>query len=139
MTELRHINSWLSASGAHKLYESAHNMGLQQHDVTVWNKTFKQPRLTAWCSDNDMGYNYSGQVTPTVPWPKLLIECRTKLENEFKVKLPTCLVNMYRDGQDSVGWHKDDESIFGKNPAIFTISLGGTRKFKLKKTRFDRI
>lgn len=126
---------WLDEDQAKKLYDAAANMDLKQYPVTVWDKTFLQPRLTAWCSDDGKGYSYSNQITPVVPWPSEFLDCRAKLEDECGVRLPTCLVNMYRDGQDSVGWHKDDESIFGKDPTIVSISLGGTRRFKLRNSQ----
>lgn len=131
-SNLVYVPGWLDQAASTKLFDAALSMGLKQYDITVWEKTFPQPRLTAWCSDDGKGYRYSNQITPAVPWPEELLKCRQKLEEEYGESLPTCLVNMYRDGKDSVGWHKDDESIFGSNPAIFTVSLGDTRRFMLK-------
>jgi len=45
------------------------------------------------------------------------------------------LGNWYRDGQDSMGWHADNEKVLGPNPWIASLSLGATRLFKLRHNR----
>ena len=128
-----HYPKWLTTDEAQELYQVALNMDLKQYPVTVWDKTFLQPRLTAWCCDTGQGYRYSNQETPPVEWPQKFLDVRKRLEGELERKFPCCLVNHYRDGQDSVGWHRDDEKQFGSNMLIASISLGATRRFKMKK------
>jgi alkylated DNA repair dioxygenase AlkB len=139
MDNLIHIPEYFDDLVSPYLYDAALNMGLKQYPITIFDKVLMQPRLTAWCSDDGKGYAYSKQVTPVVEWPEIFLQCRKRLEREFELELPTCLVNMYRDGKDSVGWHRDDESIFGLKPAIISISLGGTRRFKMRNKQTKEV
>lgn len=91
-----------------------------------------QPRLTAWCSDPSVSYSYSGlQLEPT-PWHPALGALRQRLTNNFGQPLNSVLVNAYRDGSDSMGWHSDDERELGPKPFIASVSLGATRRFRLR-------
>lgn len=135
MEQFTHIPKWLDDTECLSLYAAADKMGLMQHIVRIHGKEILQPRLTAWCCDTGEGYGYSGQITPATPWPKEFIPIRERLKSELGRDFPSVLVNKYRDGQDSVSWHKDDEGIFGPDLIIATLSLGGTRKFQVKNVK----
>lgn len=136
MTICKHIPGWLSKEEAAEVYMAALNMGLEQRSIRLKNNLeIIMPRLTAWCCDTGEGYGYSGQYTPAVNWPEKLLVVRRRLELELQRAFPSCLINMYRDEKDSVGWHRDDEGLFGPNLVIATVSLGGTRKFQLKQDK----
>ncbi|CAM4186561.1 alpha-ketoglutarate-dependent dioxygenase AlkB [Zobellia roscoffensis] len=104
----------------------------QQDDITVFGKTYAQPRLTALYGNNNRPYSYSKLVmTPHLFTPKLL-NIKNKVETIADVEFTTCLLNLYRNGQDSNGWHSDNEKELGENPIIASVTLGQERFFHLK-------
>ena len=105
-------------------------LGWEQHDITFFGRTVPTPRLTAWVGD--VAYRYSGVVNPPQPWPPLLAALRDRLRSELGVGFNSCLANLYRDGQDSMGFHRDDEPELGPRPTIASVSLGVRRRFVLR-------
>ncbi len=104
----------------------------QQDDITVYGKTHPQPRLTSFHSLEQMSYSYSGITMDTIPFSPILVQIKNKIEENIEEKFNAVLLNLYRDGMDSMGWHSDDEKELGKNPAIASITLGEERMFHLK-------
>jgi len=104
----------------------------KQDMITVFGKKYLQPRLTSLYGDHDKTYSYSGITMTPLPFTKELLLIKEKIETESKAKFTTCLLNLYRDGQDSNGWHADDEKELGKNPIIASISFGAARWFHFK-------
>ena len=104
----------------------------QQDDITVFGKTYPQPRLTALFGENSNPYSYSNITMHPHAFSAELLELRNKLQMEIGVHFTSCLLNLYRNGKDSNGWHADDEKALGKNPIIASISLGQERYFHLK-------
>ncbi|MBT8394731.1 MAG: alpha-ketoglutarate-dependent dioxygenase AlkB [Flavobacteriaceae bacterium] len=104
----------------------------QQDNITVFGKTYNQPRLTALYANNKEPYSYSNiTMNPHILNDELLA-IKNKVESVINVKFTTCLLNLYRDGQDSNGWHADNEKELGINPTIASVSFGAERLFKLK-------
>ncbi len=104
----------------------------QQDDIKLFGKTYPQPRLTALYGDDDKSYSYSGIEMLPKPFSKTLKEIKLKIEKVSEVKFTTVLLNLYRDGNDSNGWHSDDEKELGINPFIASVSFGTNRMFHLK-------
>ena len=104
----------------------------QEDDIKVFGKTYKQPRLTALYGMNNASYRYSGITMFPKPFNSILKEIKTKIEEITEIKFTTVLLNFYRDGSDSNGWHSDDEKELGENPIIVSISLGAERTFRLR-------
>ena len=104
----------------------------QQDDIKVFGKTYQQPRLTALFAENQKSYSYSNIVMHPNPFSPALLEVKVKLEKWTGVHFTTCLMNLYRHGKDSNGWHADDEKELGPNPIIASISLGEERFFHLR-------
>ena len=104
----------------------------QEDDIKVFGKTYKQPRLTALYGMNNASYRYSGITMFPKPFNFILKEIKTKIEEITEIKFTTVLLNFYRDGSDSNGWHSDDEKELGENPLIASISLGAERTFRLR-------
>ncbi len=104
----------------------------QEDDIKVFGKTYKQPRLTALYGMNNASYRYSGITMFPKPFNFILKEIKTKIEEITEIKFTTVLLNFYRDGSDSNGWHSDDEKELGENPVIVSISLGAERTFRLR-------
>jgi len=104
----------------------------QQDDIKIFGKVYKQPRLTALYGDEGKSYSYSSITMYPKPLTSLLKEIKAKIESITETTFNTVLLNLYRDGNDSNGWHSDDEKELGKNPVIASVSLGAKRGFKLK-------
>ena len=104
----------------------------QQDQIKVFGKVYNQPRLTALYANNKNSYSYSNIKMYPSPFTVHLLELKSKIENRLKLSFTSCLLNLYRDGQDSNGWHADNEKELGKNPVIASVSLGGERMFHMK-------
>jgi alkylated DNA repair dioxygenase AlkB len=104
----------------------------QQDDIKVFGKTYKQPRLTALYAENEKTYSYSNITMFPKPFTPLLKQIKKDIEVVSNQTFTTVLLNLYRDGNDSNGWHSDDEKELGENPAIASLSLGEARWFHLK-------
>lgn len=97
---------------------------------------YPQPRLTAWYADNpDMEYSYSGVTQKVYSWTPVLTNLKTQIEEITNSSYNSVLLNYYRDGNDSVGLHADDEKELGINANIASISLGAGRDFELSLYR----
>lgn len=103
-----------------------------QHQVKTFGKLRDSPRLSSWHGDADASYSYSGSRYQPTPWTKTLSEIRTALRESLQTEFNGVLVNRYRSGTDSMGWHADNERELGPDPVIASISLGAERRFSLK-------
>ncbi|MFD0798062.1 alpha-ketoglutarate-dependent dioxygenase AlkB family protein [Maribacter chungangensis] len=104
----------------------------QQDDIKVFGKVYPQPRLTALYANNNKPYSYSNITMQPHLFTKELLAIKEKIERVAPCSFTTCLLNLYRDGKDSNGWHADNEKELGQNPVIASISLGAPRFFHLK-------
>jgi alkylated DNA repair dioxygenase AlkB len=98
--------------------------------ATVMGRRVPIPRLTAW--HGAAGYVYSGIRMAPAPWTEPLLELKAVAEACAGHTFNSVLLNLYRDGRDSVSWHADDEPGLGRDPVIASISLGATRRFRMK-------
>jgi alkylated DNA repair dioxygenase AlkB len=104
----------------------------QQDEITVFGKTHPQPRLTALFGNEGKSYAYSNVVMQPHGWNALLMFIKNELEEVCPENFTTVLLNFYRDGKDSNGWHADNERELGRNPIIASISFGAERTFHLQ-------
>lgn len=104
----------------------------QEDTITVFGKTYPQPRLTALYAQNKNSYSYSGITMYPKPFTQELIKIKNKIETVVDANFTSVLLNLYRDGNDSNGWHSDDEKELGNNPIIASVSFGATRQFNLQ-------
>jgi len=102
----------------------------RQDVLTLFGRKVPAPRLSCWYGD--MPYTYSGLTLAPRPWSPVLLDMREKVEEVTGARFNSVLLNLYRDGRDSMGWHSDDEPELGKNPVIASISLGEVRRFRLR-------
>lgn len=107
---------------------------LQWHQPTiqVYGKSHPIPRLQCFVADDDVHYAYSNHQLDNHSWTKPLAAMRSKLQSHYNQSFNALLLNWYRDGHDTMGWHSDDEAELGAEPLIISISLGAARKFKIK-------
>ena len=110
----------------------------KQDKITIYGKTHLQPRLTSFFANNKNTYSYSNITMQPEPFKGSLLKIKNKLESNLNLEFTSCLANLYRNGQDSNGWHADNEKELGKNPIIASISFGEERVFNLKH-KHDKI
>ncbi len=108
------------------------NVAWRQEKIRLFGKQIDQPRLTAWYADAGKAYTYSGLTWEPLPWLPELAALKTQLETLTGAAFNSVLLNLYRHGQDSMGWHADDEPELGQNPVIASLSLGQERTFSFR-------
>ena len=104
----------------------------QQDDIKVFGKVYAQPRLTALFGNDGKPYSYSNITMQPHPWNIILQKIKFQIENVVDENFSTVLLNLYRDGKDSNGWHADNEKELGINPTIASLSFGEERFFHLQ-------
>jgi alkylated DNA repair dioxygenase AlkB len=104
----------------------------KQDAMKFYGKEVKLPRLTAWYGTSVKDYSYSGIENKPVPMTRELLEIKSRVENESSFRFNSVLLNLYRDGNDSVSWHRDNEKVLRINPVIASVSFGATRIFKFR-------
>ena len=104
----------------------------RQESVKIYGKEHQQPRLVALYGDSGKKYDYSGITMQPLPWTDLLREIKRRIEDCTDATFNAVFLNLYRDHNDSMGFHSDDEKELGKNPVIASLTFGATRTFLLK-------
>jgi alkylated DNA repair dioxygenase AlkB len=104
----------------------------REETIRLWGKEYLQPRLSAWYGDAGSRYAYSGVVLHPFPWTETLLQIREDVESASGHRFNSVLLNLYRDEHDGVGWHSDAEAELGRMPVIASLSLGATRRFRLR-------
>jgi alkylated DNA repair dioxygenase AlkB len=100
--------------------------------MNMYGKKIDFPRLTAWYGNNDKPYSFSGITLQPLPWTSEILTIKSKIEPIAKTEFNSVLLNLYRDGNDSISWHTDAEKELGINPIIASVNFGATRKFQLR-------
>lgn len=108
------------------------NILWRQDEMNMYGKIIKFPRLTAWYGDNDKPYSFSGITLNPNSWTNELLEIKDKIDKISNVTFNSVLLNLYRDGNDSISWHQDNEKELGKNPIICSVNFGATRTFQFR-------
>ncbi len=104
----------------------------QQSTILIAGIPRKIPRMNAWHGELDAVYTYSGARFTPHPWTERLLELKQRVQDTTAQVFNSVLINLYRDGSDSVSWHSDNERELGSQPVIASLSLGATRTFQLK-------
>ncbi|MFD2164858.1 alpha-ketoglutarate-dependent dioxygenase AlkB family protein [Thalassotalea euphylliae] len=104
----------------------------REDEIRMYGKWVAIPRLQQWYGDPGIDYTYSGLTLSAMPWHPVLASIKHQIEQLTGWSLNACLVNCYRDGNDTVGWHSDDEPELGEFPNIASVSLGDQRDFQMK-------
>lgn len=133
-SDIVYFRNFLSIDRAFELMESlGASVAWQQDDIRVFGKTYPQPRLTALYGNNGRPYSYSNITMHPLEFTPELKELKALIEQLiFPIQFTSCLLNLYRNGKDSNGWHADNEPSLGRNPVIASVSLGEERAFHLK-------
>ena len=131
--EIIYYPQFFDKEQADQIYsELLQEIAWQQDNITVFGKTHPQPRLTALYGNEGKPYSYSNITMQPNPWNTLLQKIKYLIESRTECQFTTVLLNQYRDGKDSNGWHADNEKELGTNPIIASLSFGAERVFQLK-------
>lgn len=104
----------------------------KQESMNIYGRNIHFPRLTAWYGDDDKLYSFSGIKLKPNPWIIEILEIKNRIEPKSNVIFNSVLLNLYRNGKDSISWHTDAEPELGKNPVIASVNFGAARKFQLR-------
>jgi len=118
------------------LHELINDTVWRQEEITLYGKTHRQPRLSAWYGGKEINYCYSGISMQPRPWSQTLLSLKARIESLVARSFNSVLLNYYRDHRDGMGMHSDDESELGKQPVIASLSLGEERTLLLRH-RYD--
>jgi alkylated DNA repair dioxygenase AlkB len=125
---------WLDGPAADALFAALlADVPWQVHRIRLFGREVDSPRRSCWIGDPGARYRYSGASFTPHPWPPALLPIRARLGDELGLDCNSVLANLYRDGRDRMGWHRDDERELGPQPVIASLSLGAARRFVLKQ------
>jgi len=120
------------AESDHYLQTLLNTIDWQQDKMKIYGKEVNLPRLTAWYGEHLNDYSYSGINLKSKPWTPELKSIKQKIEGFTGIKFTSVLLNYYRNGNDSVSWHRDNEKVLRVNPVIASVSFGATRTFRFR-------
>jgi alkylated DNA repair dioxygenase AlkB len=119
-------------------YSLLQNISWMNDEVVVFGKHIVTKRKTAWYGDSDYVYIYSNTIKQALPWTRELLKLKQIVENISNSKFNSCLLNLYHDGNEGIGWHSDDEKSIEDNSSIASVSLGTDRKFSFKHKQSNK-
>ncbi len=122
--------SWMSAEDS-EIWEKQLNGNLKwsQPIVCVYGNSYHVPRKTAFLAEQRISYRYSGTVHYGNGWPNWFYPLLANVNSACEVKFNGCLINLYRNGNDRMGWHSDNEPELDFKKPIASLSLGVARDF----------
>ena len=134
------IRNWAAAETTaiwhRQLSESA---PWQQPVVQVYGRKHPVPRLTAFLAEEGLRYRYSGTQHTGSGWPEWFVPLLEQVNQTCHCPFNGCLLNLYRHGEDRMGWHADDEPEIDQQSPIASLSIGANRDFQLRhRTKKDQ-
>ena len=115
------------------------NIQWENDDLVFFGKHVTTKRKVAWYGDSEYVYTYSNSTKRALAWTKELCELKQIVEKYAETKFNSCLLNLYHNGNEGMGWHSDDEKPLGKNNTIASLSFGAERKFSFKHKQTKQI
>lgn len=104
----------------------------KQPVVRMYDKEIITPRLNAWFGDVGPGSHLTRKIPDALPWTSELLMIKDKVERLAGIPFNSVLLNYYRDGNDSVAWHSDQESAPGRKTIVASVSFGQVRSFDIR-------
>ena len=130
---ISYFPNFLSKVKSDVLYKKLHSdIPWQKYKIKIFGKTYNQPRLTSFHSIGNKNYDYSQIGIKNNLMTKDLKYLLNQIHEKTDYRFNSVLLNLYRDGMDSNGWHSDNEPELGNDPKIASITLGGERFFHIK-------
>ncbi len=132
--EVKHFKGFFSPAESDVYFEALlKNVDWKQRPIRIFGKEVMQPRLTASFADKGVNYGYSGVQLRSAGWSRPLSGIKKSCEEFTGLHFNTALLNLYRNGNDYMGWHRDNEKSLGVDPAVLSISFGARRIFQLRR------
>lgn len=132
--ELKLIQKFLTKQESNELMQEVSSLPLVKDEIKLFGKTFPIPRKHLFMGDEGLTYTYSKITLPAYSWSPFLQKLREKVIAVTGEDYNSVLINYYESGLDSNGWHSDNERELGAHPALFSVSIGASRKFSVRKT-----
>lgn len=131
--ELKIVEDFYDAAECERIYRRLlHEQNWPDNRYVVAGRQFILPRLQTWHADPGIRYSYSNNLLQTRAWTPLLSDIRVQLESYLNFSFNSVLVNLYRNGDDYVGWHADNEPELGEQPFIASLTFGAKRQFAFR-------
>jgi alkylated DNA repair dioxygenase AlkB len=133
--EVRLAPGWLPPDVADDLLERLiAEVDWRREELRLFGRVSEVPRRIAWQGDAGTAYRYSGVTHVAEGWTPAVLEIRERLQRDLDpARFNGVLLNLYRDGNDAMGWHADDERELGDHPTIASVSLGASRPFRMRR------
>jgi alkylated DNA repair dioxygenase AlkB len=131
--ELEVIEDFYAVADCKRIYQRLlQEQNWPDNHYIVAGRQFTLPRLQTWHADPGVKYSYSNNLLETRSWTSLLSDIRAKIELYLDFSFNSVLVNWYRNGEDYVGWHADNEPELGEQPFIVSLTFGAERLFEFR-------
>ena len=131
---VHYLGPVMQADEAANYYEAlSSSVPWTQDEVVIFGKRIVTSRKVAWFGE--VPYSYSGTTKEALPWSDDLQRLKATIEERSGTTFNSCLLNLYHDGNEGMGWHSDDEKSIEPNSCIASVSLGADRKFSFKHKR----
>ena len=138
--QLRYWPQFVDRATADRWFEALRDtLAWHQEEIIMFGRPTPVPRLVAWYGEPEARYRYSGVMHEPLAWTDALAQIRDRVRAAAGMPFNSVLANYYRDGADSMGWHRDSEDGLGRNPVIASVSLGGVRTFRLRHRRSRQV
>ena len=126
-------SQWLPPANCQRWMERCiEHINWEQTDVRVYGRWHKVPRLTAFLADQSVSYRYSGALHSGSGWPSWFQPLLDQVTKQCCAPFNGCLFNLYRNGEDRMGWHADDEPEIDAVFPIASLSFGATRDLQFR-------
>ena len=112
--------------------ELLHHISWENERVVMFGKEIITKRKVAFYSDPSIAYTYASRTKVGLPWKETLVTLKNMVESITKEKYNACLLNLYHNGEEAMGWHCDNEKEILANSSIASLSIGASRKFSFK-------
>lgn len=132
--ESYYFPNWLSHTDSNQLLKHCSDLPWQSEALHLYGRAIIVPRKIIWMANSGINYTYSGKQHIPIAWTDELTQLRERLSTEI-APVNSVLGNYYKNGQDYMGWHADNEPELGTNPIIMSISLGAERTLKFRHNR----
>lgn len=132
MLPIRRFPSFLTPDQADALFTALQSRPWRRYQIQMFGRWVDEPRLIDWCGE--LPYTYSRRVLEPRPFSPELADLTQQVSELAGEQFNHCLMNYYRDGQDSMGWHRDNEPELGPDPTVASLSLGCPRDFQLRSS-----
>ena len=128
------FKGWISPRKAEMWKSSlSQKVSWEQPIVKVYGRRYQVPRLSAFLADQGIQYRYSGVTHIGKGWPIWLMPLLNDLNTFSGFDCNGCLLNLYRNGEDRMGWHSDNEPEIDSNYGIASLSFGASRDICFKR------